>query len=45
MSAKTGLGILCVFLFVVPQLIHAGAADLDLTFDNDGKVTTDFRRY
>jgi uncharacterized delta-60 repeat protein len=42
MYAKTILGILCVFLFVSPQLIHAGAADLDLTFDSDGKVTTDF---
>jgi len=42
MYAKTFLGILCVFLFVAPQLAHAGAADLDLTFDNDGKVTTDF---
>jgi uncharacterized delta-60 repeat protein len=42
MYAKMFLGILCVFLFVAPQVIHAGAADLDLTFDNDGKVTTDF---
>jgi uncharacterized delta-60 repeat protein len=42
MYAKTIFGILCVFLFVVPQFIYAGAADLDLTFDNDGKVTTDF---
>jgi uncharacterized delta-60 repeat protein len=42
MFAKTGFGILCVFSLIAPQIIYAGAADLDLTFDTDGKVTTDF---
>jgi uncharacterized delta-60 repeat protein len=42
MCAKTVFRILFVFSLIVPQIIYAGAADLDLTFDTDGKVITDF---